>query len=159
MGGGAKTQIVPAPVVFISLPPFLPPSLPQMARGLVVGSLHPVDTVKIRVQMFGKAGLQVREEGREGGREGEREGGEEQKRMPFLFLTSLPPFISRQPRSHAPNGSSHPPSVLSSPHHHRQRLNLRALYAGLTSSLLGQMPYGMLVYGSYEVYKDMLQDR
>ncbi|KAM3569913.1 hypothetical protein VYU27_008004 [Nannochloropsis oceanica] len=65
-----------------------------VARGLVVGSLHPVDTIKIRVQMFGKAGL--------------------------------------------------------------QRLNVQALYAGITSSLLGQMPYGMLVYGSYEVYKDMI---
>jgi len=40
-----------------------------------------------------------------------------------------------------------------------QRLNTQALYAGITSSLLGQMPYGMLVYGSYEVYKDMLLER
>lgn len=28
----------------------------------------------------------------------------------------------------------------------------------MASSLLGQMPYGTLVYGSYEVYKDVLMD-
>jgi hypothetical protein len=40
-----------------------------------------------------------------------------------------------------------------------QRLNIQALYAGIASSLIGQMPYGMLVYGSYEVYKDMIVER
>lgn len=55
---------------------------------------------------------------------------------------------------------THPTPSLHSPKppEQTQKLNLRALYAGMASSLLGQMPYGMLVYGSYEVYKDMLVD-
>lgn len=35
-------------------------------------------------------------------------------------------------------------------------LSLPALYAGVASSMLGQVPYGMLVYGFYEVFKEIL---
>lgn len=38
-------------------------------------------------------------------------------------------------------------------------LSVPGLYAGVVSSLLGQMPYGMLVYGIYEVCKDILPAR
>ena len=35
----------------------------------------------------------------------------------------------------------------------------RPLFKGLPSSLLGQVPNGMLVYGSYEVYKREIHER
>ena len=34
---------------------------------------------------------------------------------------------------------------------------LRPLLGGLLGSLFGQVPYGVLVFGSYEVYKERLQ--
>ncbi len=33
------------------------------------------------------------------------------------------------------------------------------LYRGLTGSMLGQVPYGTLTFGSYEVYKEQLKER
>jgi hypothetical protein len=38
-------------------------------------------------------------------------------------------------------------------------LRLSGLFNGVTGSLLGQVPYGVLTFGSYEMYKSYLLDR
>lgn len=42
---------------------------------------------------------------------------------------------------------------------HPNPLKLEGLFDGLGGSLLGQIPYGVLTFGSYEVYKRTLQER
>jgi solute carrier family 25 (mitochondrial S-adenosylmethionine transporter), member 26 len=39
------------------------------------------------------------------------------------------------------------------------RFTLRSIYAGVGASLIGQVPYGMVVFGSYEIYKDLLIEK
>ncbi|GMI11709.1 hypothetical protein TrVE_jg8597 [Triparma verrucosa] len=40
-----------------------------------------------------------------------------------------------------------------------QPLALKGLFSGLTSSLIGQVPYGVLTFGSYEIYKQKITDK
>mmetsp|Transcript_60877 Transcript_60877/g.170634 ORF Transcript_60877/g.170634 Transcript_60877/m.170634 type:complete len:321 (-) Transcript_60877:657-1619(-) len=42
---------------------------------------------------------------------------------------------------------------------HPKPFSLSGLYGGVTGSLLGQVPYGVLVFGSYEVYKRELMKK
>jgi hypothetical protein len=35
-------------------------------------------------------------------------------------------------------------------------VDLGVLYGGLTASILGNLPYGCIVFGTYEAYKDVL---
>jgi len=40
-----------------------------------------------------------------------------------------------------------------------QKLTLNGLFDGLGSSLVGQVPYGVLTFGSYEIYKQKISER
>ncbi len=42
---------------------------------------------------------------------------------------------------------------------HPNPFNLKGLFDGVGGSLLGQVPYGVLTFGSYEVYKKKLRER
>lgn len=42
---------------------------------------------------------------------------------------------------------------------HPTPFRISGLYGGLASSLVGQVPYGILTFGSYEMYKKTLRDR
>lgn len=38
-------------------------------------------------------------------------------------------------------------------------MRLAGIFSGVAGSLLGQVPYGVLTFGSYEMYKKNLMDR